>query len=150
MSFLQTVFNWLPKLRAPDNSLLDAKCDAAGNLQVSVAANTSATTTWVDPANGAPLVASRIIAAAPKKLWRVTGTNEGSSERWVMIFASATVPGNGAEPVLAYRVPAGGFFADEMPRAKSFSSGISWAASSTAGTLTIDSGATFRMNFEVE
>lgn len=150
MSFVDTIFNWLPKLRAPDLTLRDAQCTPDGYLKISIAENAAAATTWVDPDPGTPLTDRKIIATtANRRLHQLIGVNEGASSRWLMVFNSPTNPVNGAEPLFAFPVGAGGVAVLELPRPRTFSAGIAWAISSTAGTYTRDAAATFRVHAEV-
>lgn len=152
MSFAQTIFNWLPKFRKPDATLAEAQADASGNLKVVVQSVTAPATTWVRPQAGTPLTYERAVATTAKKLHTFEAANEGASGRWVMVFDRAsTYAVNGAEPVEAWFVPAGSFvIMDWTGRPLSFSTGITWHVSSTAGTLTRDTTASFRVNAEVE
>jgi hypothetical protein len=84
------------------------------------------------------LEASRVIKASAGRLYTLSGVNTGGSGQYVQVYNSATVPDNGAVPVLLVYVPALGTFSiDFTPFGKYFSTGISVSNSSTAATKTI-------------
>lgn len=72
-----------------------------------------------------------------------TVINEGASKVWWMCFDALSVPGNGASPKLIgvplYPNQSGSW---DLAPPREFVLGIVWAASSTPGTLTLDSSAT--------
>ena len=68
MSFADTIFPWLLKLRRADGSLADGQCDAAGNLKVAVATATDVASMWVDPEAGAPLTPDLRLAVPESEL----------------------------------------------------------------------------------
>jgi hypothetical protein len=146
-----TVFNWLPKFRKPDQSLGEAQCDDAGNLKVTVVDAASAViTTWIDPAPGDEVGSTPAAwANTPRKLHQVVVSNFGT-ETTFMLFNSAAAVANGGSPVFAWNMPAGATVSFELTRARSFSAGIWWAASTTDDVLTIDGAALLRVNLEVE
>lgn len=148
--FAQTIFNWLPKLRKGDQTLVDAQAENDGALKVSVVKQVTAVTTWSDPAQGTPLTYQRAVAAAAKKLHLASLENTGGAKRWFMLFDLVAVPANGAQPVIAWPVPAEGVLIVPLPRPRAFATGVSWAISSTAGTLTVDAAALFRVHLELE
>lgn len=148
--FAQTVFNWLPKLRKGDQTLVDAQAENDGALKVSVTKQVSAVTTWSDPAQGTPLTYQRAVAATAKKLHAISAENTGGSKRWLMLFDLTAVPANGAQPVMAWPVPAEGVLLLGFERPRAFGTGVCWAVSSTAGTLTVDAAALFRVHMELE
>lgn len=153
MSWVSSVFNFLAgaQYSATPTAIADGATgpllmDRHGRLHLSVAAGA---TVWIDPAVGTPLTYQRVASAVPAGFVQVLGSNEGVNSLWFMLFDSASLASNGNEPRYAFKVPAGASFAFELGRARAMVNGIAWAASSTAGTLTIDATATFRVNFEV-
>ena len=127
-------------------------CDQYGRLVVltsPVGAPVNTGTTWVDPAIGTPLTYQRVVSATAKSLYLAFGMNEGTSDRWFMLFDSSALPSPGAQPTVAFKVPAGQPFSLEFTRPRAFLNGIAWNISSTAGTLTSDTAASFRAHFEV-
>lgn len=90
---------------------------------------------------------SGIVRAAPGTLLRVTWSNIGATPLWLMFFDAATVPSGGAIPMIAPLAMAGTSsgdlnFEDRIMHGAlcgvDCATGISWAASTTAATLTID------------
>src|SRR5689334_17444408 len=123
MSFADTIFPWLLKLRRADGSLGDGQCDANGNLKVTVVAAMGADSLWVDPDVGAPLTHARLIASqGGRKLCRAVGVNEGTERRWFMLFDLPGLPPASAQPVMARPVAPGDAFAIEFPRPRTFRS----------------------------
>lgn len=104
----------------------------------------------VDPAAGVPLIDQAFLASRSAFLARVFGSNEGAAARWLMIFNQSGVPANGTEPRYAIAVPAGQSFSLSLAEPRFFHNGIVWMVSSTAGSLTLDAAATFRVNAEIE
>lgn len=149
MSILDTVFSWLPKLRKPDNSLADAQATSSGALKVAIAEDSSFASTFVDPAAGTPLTYRRVASSVAAKMRWIFGVNEGATTRWIMLFDANSFPANGAEPMIAFPVPAGQPFSLELTRGRSLTTGLTWVVSSTANNLTADAAATFRVNVEV-
>jgi hypothetical protein len=151
MSFADTIFQWMLKLRRPDGAVVDGQCDARGNLRVVVAATEDVPSTWVDPESGAQLTHRRIVAAqAGRRLRRILVTNEGPERRWFMLFDLATMPIANAQPVLARPLQPSEFYAWEFPRSRVFASGITWAASAAPSTYAEDAAAAFRVSVELD
>lgn len=95
---------------------------------------------------------SDVIKNAPCTLLTAVGSNKGAALLYIMFFDSATVPGNGTVPVLEpVPLPAGATFnlnEQDLSRAGqgapnqnglTMVNGLSWAASTTPATLTVDS-----------
>lgn len=81
-------------------------------------------------------------------------SNEGASKVWLMFFDSATVPADGAEPILP-GIPLlladttnVGTASAEFTRGRGYTTGLCWAISSTPDTLTIDNTATVGLAVE--
>jgi hypothetical protein len=72
--------------------------------------------------------------------------NNGASDRWWMVFNTASVPANGTVPVFAVRVAAGEQL--RIPMDYRFATGVTWQVSSTSATLTADTAATFGVKLE--
>jgi hypothetical protein len=87
----------------------------------------------------APLASSRVDFTAPISLVGAFGSNETLVTIWIMFFDATAVPANGTQPVngLSFNVPPGGSFNWVAPAPGVFlRTGMVWAASSTANTLT--------------
>lgn len=87
----------------------------------------------------APVAASRTDFTAPIAFSGAFGSNESASTIWIMFFDASSVPADGAQPTdgLSFNVPAGGSFNWVAPaNGVFFKNGLTWVASSTAGTLT--------------
>lgn len=91
-------------------------------------------------------VASGVIANAAATLRDLSFVYKGPAGRFFQIFNSATVPANGATPAVAPQsLPSGAgqrVFGNYTPmQGDRFSTGISFALSTTEDTLTLDTGA---------
>jgi hypothetical protein len=150
--FGDTVFNWLAKFRKPDGTFSDAQCDANGNLKVAVVdAAAAIVTTWIDPPFADELSATaQNWATTPRKLHQVVVSNFGAADTTFMLFDAAAAVTNGNPPVFAWPMPARTAVTFELPRARQFTTGIWWAASTTNDTLTIDNAGVLRVSLEVE
>jgi hypothetical protein len=76
------------------------------------------------------------------------GSNKGASQLYFMWFNATSLPANGATPsMMPIPIPAGGTFslvntiatANAVAFGPVMSTGLVWAASTTATTLTVDS-----------
>lgn len=91
-----------------------------------------------------PLATSGVIKASAGFLRQIQGRSMANAGRWLMYFDATSVPANGATPAwpsipLLSTLPSGfpfGFMYQEMP----FATGIAWAVSTTAETLTLTLG----------
>ena len=86
-----------------------------------------------------PLASSRIDYTYPIAFAGAFGSNETAARIWIMFFDLPLVPTNGAQPVhgLSFDVAPNGSFSFTAPiNGIFFQQGMSWAASSTAATLT--------------
>jgi hypothetical protein len=89
---------------------------------------------------------SGVVKAAPGGFLGAYGFNNGAATIYVMFFNSTTVPANASIPSMApIPVPAGGTFSllnSQTVGGTSFgppmSVGLSWAGSTTAASLTVD------------
>lgn len=82
--------------------------------------------------------ASTIAKASPGSVYSITGYNSHSSEIWVQLFDSATVPINTSVPAVILKVPADSNFYYEFHEIGRFcENGIVVCGSSTGPTLTI-------------
>lgn len=90
--------------------------------------------------SGSSYVASGVIKANIGRLNGFHGYNSGGAQ-WIMIYNSATVPANGASPLIMLHVGATSSFAWDpgtgATGGKYFTAGISWSNSSTAPTKTV-------------
>lgn len=98
------------------------------------------TTTWAPTTIGS-LTNSGVFKSASGKFHQLIGFSNKGAKRFLMLFDSATVPGNGASSWLCLNVPSGGTFSVDLPRPRSFAAGLSWASSTTPNILTIDTAA---------
>jgi hypothetical protein len=89
---------------------------------------------------------SRVIRAAPCTLLRAFITNTGAGTLYFMVFDATTLPSNGTTPRVRPVVLAAGAQASlDMSIVQALgtwgltlNTGLVWAASTTAGTLTVD------------
>lgn len=79
------------------------------------------------------------ITLAPRKLLEFTGINTSGSTRYIMLFDLDAVPANGTVPkVCPVPVASGAAFTYTPPGGfLQFTTGITWASSTTLATLTI-------------
>ena len=83
--------------------------------------------------------ASSVTKASAGVLYGFTATNSSGTDRYLQYFNSTTVPADATVPVISSFCPAGGTIADSWAKGRYFSTGISWAWSSTAATKTVGS-----------
>jgi hypothetical protein len=152
MGWETAIFNWLgsgrynatPPTLAP-GSLGEFQLDANGSLKVRFA---DPVVQWVDPTS---LAAGGVIKSSAGSLYQLFGSNEGSNKTWVQVFDATSVP-NGGEggptPIFTIPVEAQATFSLELPRGRSFASGIVWAASSSPALLSRDMYAQIWANAE--
>ena len=148
---LNTMFEWLGHARynaTPPSTQtgqpVELQCDAQGNLSVNVAAYGSSN--WYDSSG---LRAQGIIATAPARLASFHASNENrSAKMWLMLFNKASLPNTGDIPVYQIPMLAGWDFTMNLRAPRLFGAGISWGASSTAGSYTAAPSALFWLNVE--
>lgn len=88
--------------------------------------------------------ASSVTKAAAGTVYGVTGYNSRTSSQFFQFYNSATVPADTAVPVITITVPASSNFSiDFGVYGRRFSTGISWANSSTGPTKTVGSADMF-------
>lgn len=86
------------------------------------------------------LEASRVIKASSGRLQCITATTNRTSDQYLQIFNSTTVPADGTAPVYVYKLPADSTIViDVSPIGVYFSTGISISNSTTLATKTIGS-----------
>jgi hypothetical protein len=152
MGWEKAIFNWLGAGRynpAPPTltpgSLGEFQLDANGSLKVRFA---DPLVQWVDPTQ---LASSAVIKDAAGSLYQLFGSNEGYNKIWVQIFDASSVP-NGGEgspsPISTIPVEAQATFSLELPRGRSFATGIVWAASQSPASLSRDMYAQIWANAE--
>jgi hypothetical protein len=147
-----TVFQWLGlgRYTATAPSLLEGQAgemqvDQRGRLRVVTAGEDMSAAAWADTTALTYMLAARTSAGS---LYQIFGSNEGGAKRWVQVFDSTTLPANGTIPKLSIPVDAGKTFSVSLGHGRKFTAGIRIAVSSTAPTLTVDTGALFWMNAE--
>lgn len=145
MAWSNVMFRWdaharyqqtLPTLA--DGELGELQLDQRGRLRVAVEATVNPiaeNSTRLIPTAAA---ASGQIAAAQANLLELVGHSETSTACYLMLFDQTGAPLNGATPKQKFRIPADCplFSIDLRSKPASYTNGIRWAASSTAGTLT--------------
>ena len=157
MAWADTIFKFLGLARynatppsLTDGANCEAQCDSSGRLLVNPGA---INTTWAD---GGTAAAEKVVKAAPGKLWQIFGRNTGGSDKYIFIFNHAASggsrPSNGSTAALfvPVKVKAGEAFSITLDRARTFSTGLYWGASSTDATFTYESGATLVVSAEYE
>ena len=163
MTVLGSIFNFMSFGAYNPNPPTPASGDAvawqmtpSGALLARVASQTNAPTFSIDFLGAAFGV---IRSVSPATLYQVAFTNDGPISRRFMIFDTPGpgTPPDGTVPKFSFIVGAGQLVAFETVRGRVFrgpgvggtGAGISWAISSTAGTLTIDTASTFSVTAEV-
>ena len=85
------------------------------------------------------LANSRVIKTGDGILYGFTVTNTKASAQFVQVFDAATVPADGAVPIIAMSVPASTALGFNWLPGRTFFAGIVLCNSSTQGTKTIGS-----------
>ncbi len=146
-TLLDTIFSFLGRWRynaspptIADGQIGEAQCDANGNLKVFLSGGELSTSgaTIVHYSPGTTLQHSYAVKTSAGVLRWVWGFNNSAAKRYIQIYNSTSIPGDGVVAIKhLIPVEAGGFFSFEPPVKIPFSAGISWATSSTAVTKTI-------------
>src|SRR6266576_1717565 len=78
--------------------------------------------------------------------------NPGAADRWLMVFASSTLPANGTAPLFAaLNIPLNYFSEDTFPDGRTVDGpAIFFAISSTRDTLTVDVAATVDISVDID
>jgi hypothetical protein len=137
------LFRWLGFARynvtAPvgaDGQVAELQGDAAGRLRTTTQGE-KPTGLVISPA----LETHRQVVVGAGALVELYGFNDDTATKYLMLFDAASLPGNGASGWLArFRIAGGGSIAFAPGYPLAFTSGLIWAASTTADTLTIDTG----------
>ena len=158
VSWTQTIFKWLAHARynltpstAADNGVHELQCDSKGAVHVRVVGEgaepgTVGSSSWTRTTSAIDRLS---VKTASGKLLHVEGCNSSGSPFYIQVHDTPGTPTNGAIPVLSFAVPAsGGVFSWDLPRGRSFTTGIHIIASTTMATLTIDASAAFFMAAE--
>ena len=91
-----------------------------------------------DNSTSLALEASRIVKSGAGRLWGITGTSNLASAQFIQVFDSATLPADGAIPVIVISVPALNDFSwDGGQKGRAFRRGIVVCNSTTLATKTI-------------
>lgn len=85
------------------------------------------------------LVASKIVSASYCRVTMIGGYNSKASAQFIQFHNSATLPAEGAVPVITFTVPASSNFSYVFPDGWVFDRGLTVCNSSTATTKTIGS-----------
>lgn len=142
MSWANTVFKFVHQLTyttvAPslsNGNQTDARCDANGRLLVSTTDNTRS---WSRPPTSSSIKqTSRVVKASAGTLWSFTAHNTNAAKRYFLLFDSATVPSNGALPVMVFACESKLPVSFQPDGGLPMTAGISWAISTTEDTLTL-------------
>lgn len=157
MSFLDSIFKYVGQLRysttepSPTNGdLVEWRSDASGRLLVNIDPGGF---TWNPPGSPGP---ERVVKASNGKLRRMWATNTGGSGAWFFVFnhnddgVDRPTNGSTAQIIPPVFVDAGKSVpvCDFGLQPFAATVGIYWGASSTAGSFTYASGATFSVATE--
>lgn len=125
---------------------LQAGEDLTNNVTAMVMKPVSVSTYALTFDDSAALEASSVSKASAGNLYIVTGWNNNAAVRYFHVYNSTTVPADGTVPIICIPVAAGGTFSiSYQPFGKPFTTGMSWANSTTAATKTVG-GADFWVN----
>jgi hypothetical protein len=86
------------------------------------------------------LAASLVVKASAGTLLSITGYNNSSSEQYIQVHNTTSLPSNTAVPIIVFKAQPNdnfGYFLDDL--GQSFATGITVCNSSTAATKTIGS-----------
>jgi Tfp pilus assembly protein PilX len=153
MSWFDTIFKFIGNARyntitptLTSGQLAEPQCDQAGRLLVSTQ---PINTSWSD---GGTSAATRTVKSAAGKVYQLLGRNVGASDRYLFFYNAASKPADGstAHLFVPLKVKAGEAFTLAFSRARPFSVGLCWVASSTDGSLTYDGAALFQVTAEYE
>jgi hypothetical protein len=149
VSFLDTVFPFLPRLRKPDGSLADAQCDVAGALRVTLVRELVPSGAFVEPERGVPLTGARAVpGTAGRTVRRALLANSGAQVVWLQLFDLPRAPGTNAQPFLSWPLAPTSAASVEVGRV--VLDGLAWAASSTPGLCTPIANAAVWASFSLE
>lgn len=157
MAWLDTVFKFISYARyntitpaLTNGQTSELQCGSDGRLLV----NTQATNTlWSDSGVSS---AERVVKASAGKIHQIFGRNTGAADKFIFVFnhalSGASRPTNGstANIFVPVKVKAGEAFSIDLPRSRSFASGLYWGVSSTDATFTYDATGTFAVAAEYE
>lgn len=140
-SFISQMLSFLSRARysvtpptGADGELMEARCDVNGRLLVS---GTSTTGNRPESVSRGAEAKERAVSTAPCALLEAFGYNKSDSTRYIHVFDAVAAPADGAtSAVEVFQVPAGGSFSWAPLFPESFSTGLSWCASTDAVTLT--------------
>lgn len=94
-------------------------------------------------------VKSLVVSATPASLCGLSGYNSNAATQYIQIHDAASLPSNGAYPVVSFPASAASKFAiDYGANPRQFTTGIVVCISSTQNTLTL--GATADTSFDVQ
>jgi hypothetical protein len=145
------IFRAAPGVLA-DGQQTQLRCDATGALITTGGGGGGGAVTFTPPSSfdtGGTLAASGVIRAAAGTLLDVNGFNDSDDVRFFQLYDRAAVPVDGAVPAtVVIRVPAHSNFSISFAdgQGRSFSTGITWASSTTLTTKTETGVADMQVN----
>lgn len=134
MAWLDEILQFVAHGRKPDGSLAECRLDGDGSLRVTLASEA------IEPAwdDSPGFVAHRVVKTTPCTLLHLSGYSE--SNGFLHVFDAAALPPNGTKPSHA-PVLIWSWWQIALPlpsRGRPFKTGLVWAVSTTAESLTLD------------
>lgn len=127
----------------PQDTDNDFRLQQRQAMSLATLAAATSTTGGASGRSSAALEASNIASAAGGSLISLTGYNSKASAQFIQVHNSATVPANGAVPIVTFTVPATSNFSLNFTTPMAFGAGIVVCNSSTATTKTLGSADCF-------
>lgn len=131
-------FAMAPNLSEPSDATSGTSANVTITSPIPLPVAFSLPSTFWYPVTIGSLSNSGVFKSSAGKFYQLNGFSNKGTKRYFMLFDSASVPSNGVSSWMCLNVPANGTFSIDYTRPRVFTSGLSWAISTTPDTLTID------------